>query len=416
MDYRQYKQLLSAKGSEEKPELAILQEFVNEFPYCQTGQLLLTRSMYLQDHVRYEQQLKRTAIAVPDRTALFNLIHSEPAAAAGDSPLLVGTNGSSPFQTGSTDYSVTVNPEVTETEHPLFGGEVHTHTEPKLTDESALTDYLIPEENPEVEESTSHHDPHEIVRERLEALLAKKETSITEVPSPVIENSTTAAAETVALSPNPVIETTESPMDTVGSNNTVSNSTTSDIVPELDLAERETALESSILRELEQLPVIEKQPVTATPITEVTVSRNFSYWVKQSSGSSFGKFEEIQGNSVVEEISGFLTEKRPAVETTSVNNESTPSNHLIERFIATEPRIVPQPKAEFYNPALQAKRSVEEHDDLVSETLARIYADQGNLQKARLAYEKLGLLRPEKSAYFAALIQKIDNQLNSEEN
>jgi hypothetical protein len=416
MDYRQFKQLLSAKGSEEKPELAILQEFVNEFPYCQTGQLLLTRSMYLQDHVRYEQQLKRTAIAVPDRTALFNLIHSEPATATGDSPLLVGTNGSSPFQTVSTDYPVSVHPEVTETEHPLFGGEMHTHTEPKLTDDSALTDYLIPEETPEVEETISHHNPHEIVRERLEALLAKKETSTTETPSPIQEISTTAAAEPVALSPNPVIVTTESPMDTVVSDNPVSDSTMSDITPELDLAEREIALESSILHELEQLPVIEKQSTLVAPVTEVAVPRNFSYWVKQSSGSSFGNFEEIQGNSAVEEISGFLAEKRPTVEAVSVNSESTPSNHLIERFIATEPRIVPQPKAEFYNPALQAKRSVEEHDDLVSETLAGIYADQGNLQKARSAYEKLGLLHPEKSAYFVALIQKIDNQLNSEEN
>ena len=79
--------------------------------------------------------------------------------------------------------------------------------------------------------------------------------------------------------------------------------------------------------------------------------------------------------------------------------------------IASEPKIVPS-KAEFYSPVTQAKKSVEEHDDLVSETLATIYRQQGNLSRARFCYEKLSLLIPGKSAYFAALIKEIDEELN----
>ncbi len=46
--------------------------------------------------------------------------------------------------------------------------------------------------------------------------------------------------------------------------------------------------------------------------------------------------------------------------------------------------------------------------DLFSETLAEIYLDQGYPEQAKRIYSKLILAYPEKNAYFAALIQKID--------
>ena len=46
--------------------------------------------------------------------------------------------------------------------------------------------------------------------------------------------------------------------------------------------------------------------------------------------------------------------------------------------------------------------------DLYTETLAQIYLDQGYPEQAKDIYSKLLLANPEKNAYFAALIQKID--------
>ena len=46
--------------------------------------------------------------------------------------------------------------------------------------------------------------------------------------------------------------------------------------------------------------------------------------------------------------------------------------------------------------------------DLYTETLAQIYLEQGYPQQAKSIYSKLLLANPEKNAYFAALIQKID--------
>jgi len=48
-----------------------------------------------------------------------------------------------------------------------------------------------------------------------------------------------------------------------------------------------------------------------------------------------------------------------------------------------------------------------EHEHLVTETLAKIYALQGNVNKAIRAYEILSLRFPQKSAYFATLIKKL---------
>ena len=50
-----------------------------------------------------------------------------------------------------------------------------------------------------------------------------------------------------------------------------------------------------------------------------------------------------------------------------------------------------------------------EFTDFCTETLAQIYADQGYPEQAKQIYSRLSLRFPEKSAYFAALIEKLKN-------
>jgi len=209
----------------------------------------------------------------------------------------------------------------------------------------------------------------------------------------------------------------------------------------IEKTELEHALEETLLHSLEKLPVIEKdaRPAQAIVIfddggqeswTNTDNPRSFSDWLRSKRTDKFGFIEEVHADDVNSEsglsTSSFespptphgisdinpirSTPEEPEVVLPSVEKSS--KSALIDRFIATEPRIVPS-KAEFYSPANQAKKSVIEHEDLVSETLAKIYFAQGNYQKARWCYEKLSLLHPEKSSYFAALVKEIDEQTNN---
>jgi tetratricopeptide (TPR) repeat protein len=88
-------------------------------------------------------------------------------------------------------------------------------------------------------------------------------------------------------------------------------------------------------------------------------------------------------------------------------------NLLIDRFLEAQPKMPIIKPGEAVSASASHQTEKDEYDDLVTETLASIYAQQGYYKKAIQIFEKLSLKYPEKSTYFAAQIEKIKILMNN---
>ncbi len=139
---------------------------------------------------------------------------------------------------------------------------------------------------------------------------------------------------------------------------------------------------------------IEENPITAE-------SKKENYTESFTIESTFTFQEWLDRISVIE-----ITQNQP---------KNNTSNNLIDNFLQNInqiERIKPQQKPDIENEDLTENLLPPEEIDLVSEQLAQLYYKQGHLDRALKMYEKLFLKYPEKSIYFANLIQEIKQKLN----
>jgi hypothetical protein len=403
---------------------AALQAFVAEYPFCQTARILYSRLLTDQQDAGAESAVRLAALYAGDRALLRRYLSG-----ATLEEMTPGT--ASAFPTLEQEEPVPLlSPETEEAAAP--GDETplspEADTEPVLMpvaaafagdDDSSAEDHVAAGET---------EDPHEIIRRRLnEIFAARQEAPAAEPPretahAPVTEETgeaslpfaaavepapveTNAAAEVPAQPPvaervppqeRPVPQALPAEKEEV-----ILRKEMMQMKDEVDRDELAHAAEETILQALEREAVPKKE----------TGGQDFFSWLRGQHGGRFGRVEELRNQpapALTTYIPGSSGGEAP------VPAAAASSQSLIDQFIASEPRITPS-KAEFYSPAMQARRSVEEDLDLVSETLAEIFLEQGLLEKARAAYERLRLLVPEKSASFAARIEEIDKKLNEEE-
>jgi hypothetical protein len=139
--------------------------------------------------------------------------------------------------------------------------------------------------------------------------------------------------------------------------------------------------------ETEESKGIEANPSDTKPDIE---ELNFFDWLERKNTIATGNRETAETNKPANNLDKF---------------------GLINQFIEKQPSIS-RPKQEFYSPERAMKRSEEFSTSIVTETLANIFRTQGHLEKAIISYEKLQLKFPEKSAYFASLIEQIKKEQN----
>ena len=104
-----------------------------------------------------------------------------------------------------------------------------------------------------------------------------------------------------------------------------------------------------------------------------------------------------------------LSQVKPINRVKETENQLQKKVSLIEDFIANRNRKIKK-EADFSD--AKSSNSIKFHFDIVTETLAKVYLEQGHYEKAKAAYHQLALKYPKKSSLIASQIELINKLIN----
>lgn len=356
MTKQQFIELLKSPSTLDLSAVSGLEEISKQYPYFQNAHLLLAKQYHGHQSIKYDSYLRKAAAYAPDREVLLHLIQT---------PVTQEIHLESPVST------VDTQPEVSNTEVP---------SDDTIQDHTFKTGEL--NDTPSVDSAVS--DTEEVEHDRLADIIAERLNEI--------EKSHDSTE--VIIEEDKSEEVVE--VDTFYSETQSENNLTGEQDVDLDEVQSNEQLEPEA-----NIQVPASKTVNDEKHESGNETHSFLDWLKSRS------IPVIPSEQIGERF-GEMTDKVEAQ-----NESDKPEDQIINKFIVSEPRIVPA-RAEFYSPVNMARKSVQYHDDLVSETLASIYAQQASYDKAIDAYQKLSLKFPEKSSYFAGLIKDLEAKSKEE--
>jgi hypothetical protein len=355
--------------SEEQEDLVAILE---QYPYFQSARVMLSKSYYLSGHHEFDLVLQQAAIHVGDRSYLFQehtkeLLSKTIAQVEAEMEEL-------PLETESSEEKVKVS--VSEPEELEEQDDVE---QDKVVQEE--TEHRAnPEEVIEVEEDDSlqpeEKESHNTKEDR------KKFDEMNELDQEVLLGA-------------------------------LSSSISQELREHEEGEENDAAVEEEVSQEVESTSIaLQPSSKTSTEESEEGLSMFASWVYSRAKGMQYGEgVHEVSSSSI-----GAASEAKSGAEESEASSSAESSEpeskgDIIDAFIRNEPKITPRRSMDVDPPEVVAKALVQD-EEWVTETLAQVYAKQGNLGKARKAYKLLALKYPEKSVYFANQIKKLGNQSN----
>lgn len=164
----------------------------------------------------------------------------------------------------------------------------------------------------------------------------------------------------------------------------------------------EQEINKSIIRSYVETDIIKTPELNKEETVEPS---SFTEWLKavQKEAHTF----QIETKTEKEPVQEKAQKEDKKDENDKKSSFFSQNKQIIDKIIESDPGRIKLGTGKFFTPAIDAKQSLLENEHLVTETLAKIYALQGNISKAIRAYEILSLKFPQKSVYFASLIEKL---------
>lgn len=370
----------------DKTSLSEINELLEEFPYFQSGHLLFLKNLHTLDHIRFAGQLKKSAAYLANREILYRLLYDY-------SDLEAEDNVEEKIIPSEIPHSISEKETLIE-DRPVNIEEGNNN---KNIEEIANKQETEPSVEKEKEtETINKTDDGPRSKEDLAAELKKRLQEIQESG----KQEANIEKQTVTQSEEDILQLSDE--QAIDDKNLKEK-------PEIDVTiniEEEAG-------DLLDLEMHEKgSPIPDTPtLSEDDKKDEAGNEAEKKNLNSKANLSETYPFSAWLNLLNTPDSKASTKEVKKPENIKLRQLNIIDQFIQNNPRITPQQEKTILSNDISME-SVEEKDEMFTETLARIYVKQGYLSKALFIYKKLSLKFPEKSSYFAGQIKKIEDRIN----